>query len=51
MEEIRREKDVLEHEYQSMGGYVRIYPSTDWARDKLYKTLLKSAATITVIGS
>lgn len=33
-----------------MGGYIRIYPSTDWAREKLYKTLLKSASVITLIG-
>lgn len=47
---IRREKDKLEHEYQSMGGYIRVYPSTDWAKEKLYKALLKSASTITIMG-
>ncbi len=45
------EKNMLEHEQQSMGGYVRIYPSTDWARDTLYKTLLKAASAVTLIGT
>ena len=50
LEQLQREKDQLEHEQQTMGGYVRIYPSIDWARDKLYKTLLKSASAVTLIG-
>lgn len=50
LEKLRRERDQLEHEQQCMGGYVRVYPSTDWTRDRLYKTLLKSVSSITLIG-
>ena len=50
LDKIRREKEQLEHEQQSMGGYKRIYPSNDWAKDRLYKALLKSASAITLIG-
>ena len=50
LERIRRERDLLEHEQQNMGGYARVYPCMDWAKDKLYKALLQSASTITIIG-
>lgn len=50
LEKIRREREQLEHEQHTMGGYVRIYPSSDCVRDKLYKTLLKSTSAITIIG-
>ena len=51
MRELWREKEQLEHEQQCMGGYARIYPSTDWTREKLYKTLLKAASVVTLIGT
>ena len=39
-----------DHEEDSMGDFVRIYPTTDWTKARLYDTLIKSANTVSLIG-
>lgn len=33
-----------------MGEYIKVYPSTDWMRDKLYKNLISSISSSSLIG-
>ena len=48
--QIRKEKELEDHEEDSMGDYVRIYPTTDWTKAKLYDTLIKSANKVSLVG-
>jgi hypothetical protein len=39
-----------DHEEDSMGEYVRIYPTTDWTKAKVYEALIKSANKVSLVG-
>lgn len=51
LHQIRKEKAQEDHEEDSMGDYVRIYPSTDWTKAKLYDTLIQSANKVSLVGT
>jgi 3'-phosphoadenosine 5'-phosphosulfate sulfotransferase (PAPS reductase)/FAD synthetase len=50
LDQIRREKQLEDHEEDSMGEYMRIYPTTDWTKAKVYETLIKSANKVSLVG-
>ena len=50
LDQIRKEKELEDHEEDSMGDYVRIYPTTDWTKAKVYNTLIKSANKVSLVG-
>lgn len=50
LDQIRKEKELEDHEEDSMGDYVRIYPTTDWTKAKIYDTLIKSANKVSLVG-
>ena len=50
LDQIRKERELEDHEEDSMGDYVRIYPSTDWTKAKVYDTLIKSANKVSLVG-
>ena len=50
LDQLRKERELEDHEEDNMGDYVRIYPTTDWAKAKVYDTLLKSANKVSLVG-
>ena len=50
LRQIRREKELEDYEDDHMGEYVRIFPTTDWARAKIYDGLMQTASKISLLG-
>lgn len=48
--QIRHEKELEDYEDNHMGEYVRIFPTTDWDRAKVYDNLMQSASKISLLG-
>lgn len=47
---LRQVKELEEHEEENMGDYVRVYPTYDAHRARVYETLLKASAKVSFIG-
>ena len=50
LDQLRKEKELEDHEEENMGDYVRIFPTTDWTKAKVYDTLIKSANKVSLVG-
>ncbi len=47
---MRRLNILEEHEDSAKGDYVRVYPTRDWSRARVYEGLLETSAKICLVG-